>query len=237
MFVHTVLSVCLDSTHSFSLYPSYFFCLFPTCNQVIMCQNRAQFWHVMAYLLGSLIILPSLSFYPSPSIPLSYSSVLSLSLPLPPPHFFAPSPPPPPPPSLSLTHTHLHTVTTKCPHIQYMNHAHTQIDWIQELTCAEMRSHMHWHTQKCIHKMRAHKYKHTNASTNTYIHMHTVHRPIHARFMKSAWKKIVSYIEGILPKGPYLSCVSMADRALLAGYHRHVYTSLHWKQRQMFYCM
>ena len=29
------------------------------------------------------------------------------------------------------------------------------------------------------------------------------------------------YIEGILPKGPYLPCVSMAGRALLAGYHRY----------------
>ena len=29
-------------------------------------------------------------------------------------------------------------------------------------------------------------------------------------------------IEGILPKGPYLPCVSMAGRALLAGYHRYV---------------
>ena len=32
------------------------------------------------------------------------------------------------------------------------------------------------------------------------------------------------YIEGILPKGPYLPCVSMASRALLAGYHRYVMT-------------
>ena len=30
------------------------------------------------------------------------------------------------------------------------------------------------------------------------------------------------HIEGILPKGPYLPCVSMAGRALLAGYHRHM---------------
>ena len=30
------------------------------------------------------------------------------------------------------------------------------------------------------------------------------------------------HIEGILPKGPYLPCVSMAGRALLAGYPRHV---------------
>ena len=29
------------------------------------------------------------------------------------------------------------------------------------------------------------------------------------------------HIEGILPKGPYLTCVSMAGRALLTGYHRH----------------
>ena len=31
---------------------------------------------------------------------------------------------------------------------------------------------------------------------------------------------ITPYKEGILPKGPYLPCVSMAGRALLAGYHR-----------------
>ena len=30
-----------------------------------------------------------------------------------------------------------------------------------------------------------------------------------------------SYIEGILPKGRYLACVSMAGRALLAGYNRY----------------
>ena len=32
---------------------------------------------------------------------------------------------------------------------------------------------------------------------------------------------VMFYIEGILPKGPYLPCVSMAGRALLAGYHRY----------------
>ena len=30
------------------------------------------------------------------------------------------------------------------------------------------------------------------------------------------------HIDGILPKGPYPPCVSMADRALLAGYSRYV---------------
>ena len=29
-------------------------------------------------------------------------------------------------------------------------------------------------------------------------------------------------IEGILPNGPYLPCVSMAGRALVAGYHRYI---------------
>ena len=29
-------------------------------------------------------------------------------------------------------------------------------------------------------------------------------------------------IEGVLPKGPYLPCVSMAGRALLAGYYRYM---------------
>ena len=32
--------------------------------------------------------------------------------------------------------------------------------------------------------------------------------------------KLVPYFEGILPKGPYLPCLRMADRALLAGYPR-----------------
>ena len=37
-------------------------------------------------------------------------------------------------------------------------------------------------------------------------------------------KPILTYqIEGILPKGPYLPCVSMAGRALLAGYHHNVF--------------
>ena len=30
-----------------------------------------------------------------------------------------------------------------------------------------------------------------------------------------------SYIEGILPKGPYLPCVSMAGRAHLTGYPQY----------------
>ena len=42
---------------------------------------------------------------------------------------------------------------------------------------------------------------------------------------------IYAHIEGILPKRPYLPCVSMADRALLAGNHRYVIqkyqTSMH----------
>ena len=33
---------------------------------------------------------------------------------------------------------------------------------------------------------------------------------------------VPGHLEGILPKGPYLPCVSMAGRALLAGYHRSV---------------
>ena len=33
---------------------------------------------------------------------------------------------------------------------------------------------------------------------------------------------LIPWIEGILPKGPYLPCLCMADRALLAGYPRDV---------------
>ena len=39
----------------------------------------------------------------------------------------------------------------------------------------------------------------------------------------------IGHIEGILPKGPYLPCVSMVGRAPLAGYHRYIrWMSLHW---------
>ena len=37
--------------------------------------------------------------------------------------------------------------------------------------------------------------------------------------------------EGILPKGPYLPCVSMAGRALLAGYHRFIRLFV-WQQQR-----
>ena len=36
------------------------------------------------------------------------------------------------------------------------------------------------------------------------------------------YANVLADIKGILPKGPYLPCVSMAGRALLAGYHRYV---------------
>ena len=32
-------------------------------------------------------------------------------------------------------------------------------------------------------------------------------------------QNVITYKEGILPKGPYLPCVSMAGRAMLAGYY------------------
>ena len=34
-----------------------------------------------------------------------------------------------------------------------------------------------------------------------------------------------THINGILPKGPYLPCLHMADRALLAGYPQYVHLS------------
>ena len=38
----------------------------------------------------------------------------------------------------------------------------------------------------------------------------------------------ISYIEGILPKGPYPPCLRMADRALLAGYLRYIHQCPSW---------
>ena len=52
-------------------------------------------------------------------------------------------------------------------------------------------------------------------------------QPIHGReIRKDSFKQQKGnahlHIEGILPKGPYLLCVSMAGRTLLAGYHRYL---------------
>ena len=41
--------------------------------------------------------------------------------------------------------------------------------------------------------------------------------------------------EGILPKGPYLPCVSMAGRALLVGYHRILICSVLKKKKNIFF--
>ena len=46
-------------------------------------------------------------------------------------------------------------------------------------------------------------------------HNHKIH-------LASLYCPLATVIKGILPKGPYLPCVSMAGRALLAGYHRHI---------------
>ena len=37
----------------------------------------------------------------------------------------------------------------------------------------------------------------------------------------------MAFIDGILPKGPYPSCLRMADRALLAGYTRYIFSSVY----------
>ena len=46
---------------------------------------------------------------------------------------------------------------------------------------------------------------------------------LHVVLLQPKNTMISSYDEGILPKGPYLPCVSMAGRALLAGYHQWVW--------------
>ena len=71
------------------------------------------------------------------------------------------------------------------------------------------------------------------------LHSATAYVRIHVRFvLKPIFLKLLPFpaihphphahppfdphIEGILPKGPYPPCLCMADRALLAGYPRHV---------------
>ena len=42
-----------------------------------------------------------------------------------------------------------------------------------------------------------------------------------ATVFAGSWYLGIRHIDGILPKGPYLPCLRMKDRALLAGYHRY----------------
>ena len=52
-------------------------------------------------------------------------------------------------------------------------------------------------------------------------------------FIVMHWSKCaIAIFDGILPKRPYLSCVSMADMALLAGYHR-IIAHILWSIRKI----
>ena len=57
----------------------------------------------------------------------------------------------------------------------------------------------------------------------------------HLLIILSAGISLLSYIEGILPKVPYLPCVSMAGRALLAGYPRHMRLWYRWNVCPLYY--
>ena len=56
----------------------------------------------------------------------------------------------------------------------------------------------------------------------SYILLHQ-YQSIHVQDLRCIVLNIIfQSVEGILPKGPYLPCVSMSGRALLAGHHRCV---------------
>ena len=52
-----------------------------------------------------------------------------------------------------------------------------------------------------------------------YTLTHVCLKKVYSRYYRSC---NICNIKGILQKGPYLPCVSMADRALSTGYHRYV---------------
>ena len=53
------------------------------------------------------------------------------------------------------------------------------------------------------------------------------------RHLNGGWS--APYIEGILPKGPYLPCVSIAGRSLLAGYHRYAVSAFEGLKLSLFF--
>ena len=63
-------------------------------------------------------------------------------------------------------------------------------------------------------------------ASNWYHYSYTENSSWNRYWLTNPYGIFISYgilhIDGILPKGPYLPCVSMAGRALLAGYHRYM---------------
>ena len=61
--------------------------------------------------------------------------------------------------------------------------------------------------------------------------------------MMASWCVIIIYIciyiDGVLPKGPYLPCLRMADRALLAGFPRYMIVCVYisWGEVEVSVCM
>ena len=80
-----------------------------------------------------------------------------------------------------------------------------------------------------------------NGNFHQILTQYNRHRIAHTRgeCFLSFQSTVIAVIEGILPKGPYLPCVSMAGRALSAGYHRYntaqfvmiLHEALWWQQQ------
>ena len=66
---------------------------------------------------------------------------------------------------------------------------------------------------------RLDRYDHEELPQHSELSMKWI-KHMHALIMFFSY---LSSVEGILPKGPYLPCVSMAGRPFLAGYHRVVF--------------
>ena len=60
-----------------------------------------------------------------------------------------------------------------------------------------------------------------DSSVKPIIHTHSTMVMTFWPVVAHAVELVLRYIEGILPKGPYLPCISMAGRALLAGYPQY----------------
>ena len=71
------------------------------------------------------------------------------------------------------------------------------------------------HPSACVHRL-------LTGFPSAPINPGTWKKPADIQQTRFSCEFSATYFEGILPKGPYLACVSMAGRALLAGYHRFV---------------
>ena len=113
---------------------------------------------------------------------------------------------------------HLHASAFLSPNHRYHGYGHNQQYWFEidkrqctSVVLMEIWAVNHRHVKRRRIECNCIQFVSTRQEYNTVL---TCYNKVD--FPKN------THMEGILPNGPYLPCVSMGGRALLAGYHRYM---------------